>query len=189
MSSIHIVFLTVGAVLLSLPDHSACAEFTAHCEVWWQDQAAASVGAGCRPVNRSSSRARQRQTIAENFALMASARPMSSRYGKGFADATADVDTAVSVVRDISITLKLAGGHETVNVQGSLRDYDERWIRRAPCVRVVDSKDSKRFAPARSFAISLISYRELSRSSIRPYQRRITAVSPAKLRLEQRTVG
>src|ERR1700691_4246013 len=38
---------------------------------------------------------------------------------KGFAEAAADVDTAVSVVRDISITLKLAGGHEAVNVQGT----------------------------------------------------------------------
>ncbi|MFZ0795656.1 MAG: carboxypeptidase-like regulatory domain-containing protein, partial [Candidatus Korobacteraceae bacterium] len=38
---------------------------------------------------------------------------------KGFAEATADVDTAVSVVRDITITLKPAGAHETVNVPGN----------------------------------------------------------------------
>ena len=38
---------------------------------------------------------------------------------KGFAEASADVDTAVSEVRDITITLKPAGAHETVNVQGS----------------------------------------------------------------------
>src|ERR1700685_1186367 len=37
---------------------------------------------------------------------------------KGFAEAAADVDTAVSVVRDITITLKPAAGHEAVNVKG-----------------------------------------------------------------------
>ena len=35
----------------------------------------------------------------------------------GFARATASVDVAVSVVRDIKVTLKLEGGHETVNVK------------------------------------------------------------------------
>ena len=38
---------------------------------------------------------------------------------KGFTAATADVDVEVSVVRDITITLKPAAAHETVNVQGN----------------------------------------------------------------------
>ena len=37
---------------------------------------------------------------------------------KGFAEATADVNVAVSVVRDIAVKLTLATGHETVNVLG-----------------------------------------------------------------------
>ena len=38
---------------------------------------------------------------------------------KGFAEATADVNVAVSVVRDIAVTLNLAAGRETVNVQAT----------------------------------------------------------------------
>ena len=57
---------------------------------------------------------------------------------KGFAEAKADVDTAVSVVRDITITLKPAGGHKarTVNVKGnSFLDYNRntRYVER--CAR------------------------------------------------------
>jgi hypothetical protein len=38
---------------------------------------------------------------------------------KGFAEAVADVDVAVSAVRDIKVILKLESGRETVNVQGT----------------------------------------------------------------------
>src|SRR5260370_17860009 len=38
---------------------------------------------------------------------------------KGFAEATADVDVVVSLVRDITVTLKPESGRETVKVQGT----------------------------------------------------------------------
>ena len=37
---------------------------------------------------------------------------------QGFAQATADVDVVVSLVRDVTVTLKPESGHETVSVQG-----------------------------------------------------------------------
>ena len=44
---------------------------------------------------------------------------------KGFAEATADVDVAVSLVRDVTVTLKPESGRETVNVQGKcFLDHD-----------------------------------------------------------------
>ena len=43
----------------------------------------------------------------------------SAVTAKGFAEATADVDVAVSLVRDVTVTLKPESGHETVNVQGN----------------------------------------------------------------------
>ena len=56
---------------------------------------------------------------------------------KGFADAAADVDVEVSVVRDIAVTLKPESGRETVNVQGKLlpRSRPSRLTRRALCIR------------------------------------------------------
>src|ERR1700690_1047776 len=62
---------------------------------------------------------------------------------KGFADATADVDVEVSVVRDITVTLKLGSGHETVTVQGSASSITTESIDTASAVHqgVVTTRD------------------------------------------------
>ena len=100
---------------------------------------------------------------------------------KGFAEATADVDTAVSEVRDITITLKLPSGHETVNVQGSPSSITIETVNTSSAVRggVVDSQDLEGFPlPARSFAN--IAYLVPGTEPVEPSdptKARITAVS------------
>jgi len=100
---------------------------------------------------------------------------------KGFAEAAADVDTAVSVVRDITITLKPAGAHETVNVQGTSSGITTETLDMSSAVRggVVDSKDLETFPlPARSFAN--IAYLVPGTEPVEPSdptKARITAVS------------
>ena len=100
---------------------------------------------------------------------------------KGFAEATADVDTAVSVVRDITITLKPAAAHETVNVQGTSSGITTETLDTSSAVRggVVDSKDLETFPlPARSFAN--IAYLVPGTEPVEPSdptKARITAVS------------
>jgi len=100
---------------------------------------------------------------------------------KGFAEATADVDVAVSVVRDISVTLNLATGHETVNVQGKSSSITAEAIDTSSAVRggVVGSHDLESLPlPARSFAN--IAYLVPGTEPVEPSdptKARITAVS------------
>ncbi len=100
---------------------------------------------------------------------------------KGFAEATADVDIEVSVVRDIAVTLKPASGHETVNVQGTSSSITTQTIDTASAVRggVVGSRDLETLPlPARSFAN--IAYLVPGTEPVEPSdptKARITAVS------------
>ena len=100
---------------------------------------------------------------------------------KGFAEATADVDVAVSVVRDILVTLKLEGGHETVNVQGIASTITAETIDNSSAVHggVVGSQDLESLPlPARSFAN--IAYLVPGTEPVEPSdptKARITAVS------------
>ncbi|MGA2689283.1 MAG: carboxypeptidase regulatory-like domain-containing protein [Candidatus Korobacteraceae bacterium] len=100
---------------------------------------------------------------------------------KGFAEASADVDTAVSVVRDITITLKPAAAHETVNVPGNASSITTATIDTSSAVRggIVDSQDLETFPlPARSFAN--IAYLVPGTEPVEPSdptKARITAVS------------
>jgi len=100
---------------------------------------------------------------------------------KGFAEATANVDTAVSVVRDVTITLKVASSHETVNVQGNPSSITIEALNTSSAVRggVVDSQDLESFPlPARSFAN--IAYLVPGTEPVEPSdptKARITAVS------------
>jgi hypothetical protein len=100
---------------------------------------------------------------------------------KGFADATADVEIAVSVVRDISVTLKLQNTRETVNVQGSASSITTEVLDTASAVHggVVGSQDLETFPlPARSFAN--IAYLVPGTEPVEPSdptKARITAVS------------
>jgi len=100
---------------------------------------------------------------------------------KGFAQATADVDVAVSVVRDIAVTLKPASGSETVNVQGRPSSITTETIDTSSAVRggVVGSQDLETLPlPARSFAN--IAYLVPGTEPVEPSdptKARITAVS------------
>jgi Carboxypeptidase regulatory-like domain/TonB dependent receptor len=100
---------------------------------------------------------------------------------KGFAQATADVDVAVSVVRDINVTLKPESGHETVNVQGTPSSITAETIDTSGAVHggVVGSKDLESLPlPARSFAN--IAYLVPGTEPVEPSdptKARITAVS------------
>ena len=100
---------------------------------------------------------------------------------KGFAQATADVDIAVSIVRDIAVTLKPASAHETVNVQGSPSSITAETIDTSSAVHqgVVGSQDLETLPlPARSFAN--IAYLVPGTEPVEPSdptKARITAVS------------
>jgi len=100
---------------------------------------------------------------------------------KGFGQATADVAVAVSVVRDIAVTLKLENPRETVNVQGNPSSITTEAIDTASAVRggVVGSKDLESLPlPARSFAN--IAYLVPGTEPVEPSdptKARITAVS------------
>ncbi len=100
---------------------------------------------------------------------------------KGFAGATADVDIAVSIVRDISVTLKPEAEHETVTVQGTPSSITSETVDTSSAVRggLVGSKDLEDFPlPARSFAN--IAYLVPGTEPVEPSdptKARITAVS------------
>jgi hypothetical protein len=100
---------------------------------------------------------------------------------KGFAQATADVDVAVSVVRDINVTLKPENGRETVNVEGAPSSITAETIDTSSAVHggIVGSRDLESLPlPARSFAN--IAYLVPGTEPVEPSdptKARITAVS------------
>jgi hypothetical protein len=99
----------------------------------------------------------------------------------GFAPAQADVSIAISVVRDVTVTLKPAAGMETVNVQGISSSITTAAIDTSSAVRggVVGNHDLKTLPlPARSFAN--IAYLVPGTEPVEPSdptKARITAVS------------
>jgi len=100
---------------------------------------------------------------------------------KGFADATADVDIAVSLVRDIAVTLKPESGRETVNVRGNSSSIATQSMDTASAVHggVATSRDLETLPlAARSFAN--IAYLVPGTEPVEPSdptKARITAVS------------
>jgi len=150
-----------------------------------QDASAARV-AGGRIVAQSlgSSVAREATADARGEFRIESLLPGSYRVtvtAKGFAQATADVDVAVSVVRDIVVTLKPAAERATVNVEGTPSSITSETIDTASAVHggVVGSRDLEALPlPARSFAniAYLIPGTEPVEPSD-PTKARITAVS------------
>jgi len=100
---------------------------------------------------------------------------------KGFAEAMADVDVAVSVVRDIAVTLKPQDARETVTVQGSSSSITTQTIDTSSAVHggLVGSQDLESLPlPARSFAN--IAYLVPGTEPVEPSdptKARITAVS------------
>jgi hypothetical protein len=100
---------------------------------------------------------------------------------KGFGQATADVAVAVSLVRDITVTMKPKNARETVNVQGNSSSITTETIDTASAVHggVVGSQDLESLPlPARSFAN--IAYLVPGTEPVEPSdptKARITAVS------------
>ncbi len=100
---------------------------------------------------------------------------------KGFAEATADVDVDVSLVRDINVSLKPASASETVKVQGTPSSITTETIDTTSAVHggVVGSQDLASLPlPARSFAN--IAYLVPGTEPVEPSdptKARITAVS------------
>jgi hypothetical protein len=150
-----------------------------------QDASAARV-AGARVVVRSNGSSITREATANERGEFRIEGLQPGSYlvkvsAKGFAQATADVDVAVSVVRDIAVTLQLASGSETVNVQGSPSSITTETIDTSSAGHggVVGSQDLATLPlPARSFAN--IAYLVPGTEPVEPSdptKARITAVS------------
>jgi len=150
-----------------------------------QDATAARV-AGARVVVQSRGSSITREAIANDRGEFRIEGLLPGAYhvvvtAKGFAEAAADVDVAVSVVRDISVTLNLATARATVNVQGNSSSITAETIDTSSAVRggVVGSQDLEALPlPARSFAN--IAYLVPGTEPVEPSdptKARITAVS------------
>jgi hypothetical protein len=150
-----------------------------------QDASSARV-AGARVVVQSAGSSITREAVANDRGEFRIEGLLPGPYhvtvtAKGFAEATADINVAVSVVRDIAVTLKLAGARETVNVQGTSSSITSEAIDTSSAVRggVVGSRDLEALPlPARSFAN--IAYLVPGTEPVEPSdptKARITAVS------------
>ena len=150
-----------------------------------QDASGARV-AGARIVLESMGSSITRETVANDHGEFRIEGLLPGSYhvavtAKGFAEAAADVNVAVSVVRDIAVTLNLASGHETVNVQATPSSITTQTIDTSSAVRggVVGSHDLESLPlAARSFAN--IAYLVPGTEPVEPSdptKARITAVS------------
>ena len=177
--SIFVVFFVLSSALLRAQNPNG----TLRGEV--QDASAARV-AGARIVVESVASSIVREATANDRGEFRIEGLLPGRYrvtvtAKGFAQATADVDVAVSVVRDIAVALTLERTRETVNVQGNPSSITEESIDTASAVRggVVGSQDLETLPlPARSFAN--IAYLVPGTEPVEPSdptKARITAVS------------
>src|SRR5579863_1989293 len=104
-----------------------------------QDASGARV-AGARIVVESMGSSITRETVANDHGEFRIEGLLPGSYhvavtAKGFAEAAADVNVAVSVVRDIAVTLNLASGHETVNVQATPSSITTQTIDTSSAVR------------------------------------------------------
>jgi hypothetical protein len=150
-----------------------------------QDASAARV-AGARVVIQSNGSSMTREVTANDRGEFRIEGLLPGSYrvsvtAKGFSEARADVDVAVSLVRDIAVTLKPESGRETVNVQGNASSITTQSIDTASAVHegVVGSRDLETLPlPARSFAN--IAYLVPGTEPVEPSdptKARITAVS------------
>jgi hypothetical protein len=150
-----------------------------------QDTSAARV-AGARVDVQSTGSALSRETRADERGEFRIDGLLPGSYrvtvtAKGFAQATAKVEVAVSLVRDISVTLKPESGPQTVDVQGNTSSIATESIDTASAVHqgVVGSRDLETLPlAARSFAN--IAYLVPGTEPVEPSdptKARITAVS------------
>ena len=179
----NIAFVLLTTLLLALTGHAQNPNGDLRGEV--QDASSARV-AGARIIVQSMGSSITRETVANEHGEFRIEGLLPGSYhvavtAKGFAEATADVNVAVSVVRDIAVTLTLATGHETVNVQGTASSITTQTIDTSSAVRggVVGSHDLEALPlPARSFAN--IAYLVPGTEPVEPSdptKARITAVS------------
>ena len=150
-----------------------------------QDASAARV-VGARVVVRSNGSSMTREATANERGEFRIEGLLPGSYrvtvtAQGFAQATANVDVAVSLVRDIAVTLKTENARETVNVQGSPSSISTETVDTSSAVHggVVGSQDLATLPlPARSFAN--IAYLVPGTEPVEPSdptKARITAVS------------
>ncbi len=150
-----------------------------------QDRSAARV-AGARVVVESNTSSMTRQATADERGEFRIDGLLPGSYrvtvtAKGFDQASANVDVAVSLVRDITVTLQPESGRETVNVQSDASSITTESIDTASAVHqgVVTSRDLETLPlAARSFAN--IAYLVPGTEPVEPSdptKARITAVS------------
>jgi hypothetical protein len=179
----RITFVFLGTIMLAVAGYAQNPNGALRGEV--QDASGARV-ASARVVVQSTGSSISREAIANDHGEFRIEGLLPGSYhvavtAKGFAEATADVNVAVSVVRDIAVTLKLASGRETVNVQGTASSITTQTIDTSSAVRggVVGSHDLEALPlPARSFAN--IAYLVPGTEPVEPSdptKARITAVS------------
>src|ERR1039458_9636708 len=185
-SLIGVVILPISLLIFVFLPLLVCAQSpngTLRGEV--QDASAARI-AGARVVVRSAGSSITREATANERGEFRIEGLLPGFYrvsvgGKGFAEATADVDVAVSLVRDIAVTLKPENARATVNVQANASSITTETIDTASAVRggVVGSRDLESLPlPARSFAN--IAYPAPGSEPVEPSdptKARITAVS------------
>ena len=182
-SCTRIAVLTVGFFCLTLSLAAQNPNGSLRGEV--QDASAARV-AGAQVVVQVVGSSFRREAVADSRGEFRMEGLMPGRYhmvatAKGFAQAEADVEVAVSVVRDLSITLKPESGRESVSVQGAVSSITTEPIDTASAVHqgIVTSHDLETLPlAARSFAN--IAYLVPGTEPVEPSdptKARITAVS------------
>jgi len=150
-----------------------------------QDATGARV-AGARIVAQLADSAIRREVISEDRGEFRLDDLIPGSYhltvdAKGFAPAQSDVSVAVSLVRDVTVTLKLVTEAQTVNVRGNSSSITTETVDASSAVRggVVGSQDLQTLPlPARSFAN--IAYLVAGTEPVEPSdptKARITAVS------------
>src|SRR5271156_5082161 len=179
----RITFVFLGAILLAVAGYGQNPNGALRGEV--QDASGARV-AGARIAVQSAGSSIPREAVANDRGEFRIEGLLPGSYrvsvpAKGFGEAAADVNIAVSVVRDIAVLLKLATGHETVNVQGNSSSITTETIDLSSAVRggVVGTQDLETLPlAARSFAN--IAYLVPGTEPVEPSdptKARITAVS------------
>ena len=141
---------------------------------------------GALVIVKSSGSALTRELTADDRGEFRIEGLLPGRYrmrvtAKGFAEAAADVDVVVSLVRDVTVALKPESGHETVRVEGKASSITTETIDTASAVHqgAVTSQDLQTLPlAARSFAN--IAYLVPGTEPVEPSdptKARITAVS------------
>ncbi len=170
-------------IMQSLPVQAQNPNGTLRGEV--QDTSGARV-AGAEVTVQSSGSSISRETVANERGEFRIEGLLPGAYhvvvtAKGFAEASADVEVAVSVVRDVNVSMKPETKHETVGVEGNASSITTEPIDTASAVRggVVSRHDLETLPlPARSFAN--IAYLVPGTEPVEPSdptKARITAVS------------